>query len=133
MTIRTLAATAALVALAGSVAIAAAPQTLTIEMKALNESGETGSAVLTQQSEGVKIVLDLKNAPKDAQPTHIHVGTCGKFKAAPEYALVNTLDGKSTTVLKGVTLDQLLKADYAINVHKSTSDLGTYVACGNIK
>jgi hypothetical protein len=26
----------------------------------------------------------------------------------------------------------MLASPYAINVHKSTSDLGTYVACGNI-
>jgi hypothetical protein len=132
MTLRTLAAAAALAALAGSVAVAA-PDTVTVQMKALNDSGETGSAVLTQESDGVKVVVDLQNAPKDAQPTHIHIGNCGKIKAAPEYALVNTVDGKSMTVVKGVTLDQLLKADYAINVHKSTEDLATYVACGNIK
>lgn len=132
MLIRTLSASVALVALAGSLALAA-PSQVTVQMKALNDSGETGTAVLSQQDGGVKVVVDLKNAPKAAQPTHIHVGTCGKIKAAPEYALVNTENGTSTTVVKGVTLEQLLKGDYAINVHKSAQDLGTYVACGNIK
>lgn len=132
MTLRTLAAVAALAGLAAAPA-SAVPTQLTVPMKALSDSGETGTATITQQADGVKVVVDLKNAPKTAQPTHVHVGTCGKIKAAPEYPLVNTEDGKGTTVLKGVTIEQLLKGDYAINVHKSADDLGTYVACGNIK
>lgn len=132
MILRSLTAFAAIAALASQVALAA-PAQITVTMKALNDSGETGTATITQQTDGVKIVVDLKNAPKAAQPTHVHVGTCGKIKAAPEYPLVNTEDGKGTTVLKGVTIEQLLKGDYAINVHKSADDLGTYVSCGNIK
>lgn len=132
MILRSLTAFAAIAALASQVALAA-PAPITVTMKALNDSGETGTATITQQTDGVKIVVDLKNAPKAAQPTHVHAGTCGKIKAAPEYPLVNTEDGKGTTVLKGVTIEQLLKGDYAINVHKSADDLGTYVSCGNIK
>lgn len=132
MILRSLTAFAAIAALASQVALAA-PAQITVTMKALNDSGETGTATITQQTDGVKIVVDLKNAPKAAQPTHVHVGTCGKIKAAPEYPLVNSEDGKGTTVLKGVTIEQLLKGDYAINVHKSADDLGTYVSCGNIK
>lgn len=132
MILRSLAAAAAVAALTVSAA-AAAPTQITIQMKALNDSGETGTAQLTQQTDGVKIVVALKNAPKTGQPTHVHVGTCGKIKAAPEYALLDTVDGASSTVVKGVTIDQLLKGDYAINVHKSGEDLATYVACGNIK
>jgi hypothetical protein len=112
----------------------AATSTITIPMTALNASGETGSATLTQQPDGVQVVVTLTGAPAGvAQPTHIHIGTCGNINAAPEYPLQSTTDGKSSTVVKGVTIDQLLKGSYAINVHKSTSDLATYVACGNIK
>ena len=111
----------------------AATTAVTIDMKALNGSGETGTATLTQTSDGVKIVVTLKNAPAAAQPTHIHVGTCGNIKAAPEYGLVSLTNGTSTSTVKGVTLDDLLKGKYAINVHKSADDLGTYVSCGDIK
>lgn len=115
------------------VAANAATTAVTVDMKALNGSGETGTATVTQESDGVKVVVSLKNAPADAQPTHIHIGTCGNIKAAPEYALESVTNGSSTTVVKGVSLDDLLKGHYAINVHKSTSDLGTYVSCGDIK
>ena len=110
----------------------AAVTTVTIPMKELNNSGENGTATLTQQSDGVKIVISLKGAPSTAQPTHIHIGTCGNIKAAPEYALSNTVDGSSTSTVS-VSLDTLLAGKYAINVHKSADDLGTYVSCGDIK
>jgi Cu/Zn superoxide dismutase len=120
--------------LTATVCTAYAADSLTIKMNALNNSGENGTAVLTQQEDGVHIVVTLANAPKDTpQPTHIHIGTCGNIKAAPEYALQNTVDGKNASVVKGVKLSDLTAGKYAINVHKSGDDLGTYVSCGNIK
>lgn len=111
----------------------AATSAVTVDMKALNGSGETGTATLTQESDGVKVVVTLKGAPATAQPTHIHIGTCGNINKAPEYGLVSVTDGTSTSVVKGVQLSDLLKGHYAINVHKSADDLGTYVSCGDIK
>jgi Cu/Zn superoxide dismutase len=121
----------ALVALAAPVAAATSP--LTISLHAQNGSGEDGTAVLTQTPDGVQVAVSLKNAPAAAQPAHIHQGTCAKLNPAPQYPLTSLASGTSTTVVKGVTLDQLLAGTFAINVHKSTSDLGTYVACGDIK
>lgn len=112
---------------------AAATTSLTVDMKALSNSGETGTATLTQTPDGVKVVVTLKGAPSAAQPTHIHAGTCGHINAAPEWPLTSLADGTSTSLVKGVTIDQMLKTPYAINVHKSADDLGTYVACGDIK
>lgn len=122
-------------ALAGSLALAAtaAPTHLTIPMKALNNSGENGTATLTDTPAGVHVVVNLKNEPDIAQPTHIHIGTCGHINKAPEYPLHNTLKGVSATTVRGVTLAQLLAGHYAINVHKSAMALGTYVSCGNIR
>src|SRR5579875_1373343 len=77
---------------------------VTIPMKALNGSGEDGTATLTQESDGVKVVVDLKNGTADAQPTHIHVGTCGNINKAPEYPLSNTVSGKGESLVKGVKL-----------------------------
>ena len=38
----------------------------------------------------------------------------------------------SETTIKDVTIADLEKSDYAINVHHSTTDVPTYVSCGNI-
>jgi Cu/Zn superoxide dismutase len=129
--LRTALATLALGAIALGTSYAATTA-VTIPLKALNGSGENGSATLTQTAGGVQVVVSLKGAPADAQPTHVHIGTCGNINKAPEYPLVNTVGGKGTSTIAGVKLADLLKGKYAINVHKSTSDLATYVACGNI-
>lgn len=123
---------AAIALLAGHASAAAATSTLTVDLGAQNGSGETGTAALTQKPEGVEVVITLANAPATAQPAHIHMGTCANL-GAPEHPLTSVTAGNSTTVLKGVTIDQLLAKPMAINVHKSTSDLATYVACGDIK
>ena len=120
--------------LAGTVCTAYAADSLTIKMKALNDSGENGTAVLTQQADGVRVVVTLDGAPKDTpQPTHIHIGTCGNINKAPEYPLENTVDGKGDSVVKGIKLSDLTSGKYAVNVHKSGTDIATYVSCGNVK
>lgn len=123
-------------ALAGVLAAAAsadAPTTVTIKMVAQNDSGENGMATLTQVADGVRVAVKLDGTPQDVpQPTHIHVGNCGHINKAPEYPLANTVNGTSLSTVKGVQLADLLKGTYAINVHKSGTDLATYVSCGNI-
>ncbi len=108
-------------------------QALKIPMHALNGSNENGTAVLTQVSGGVRVTVELENAPDQAQPTHIHIGTCAAINKAPEYALESTVKGRSTTVVRGVSLKDLLSQHYAVNVHKSADDLGTYASCGDIQ
>ncbi|MBV8531643.1 MAG: hypothetical protein JO104_10025 [Candidatus Eremiobacteraeota bacterium] len=110
---------------------AAATSTLTVTLSQQNSSGESGSAVLTQKGADVEVVIALKGAPATAQPAHVHDGTCADLKGVA-YPLSNVVGGKSTTTIKGVTIDQLLKGPYAINVHESAADLGKYVACGGI-
>jgi hypothetical protein len=109
----------------------AATSTLTVNLQAQNGSGETGTATLTQQGADVSVVVALKGAPATAQPAHIHTGTCANLGGIA-YPLTSVTGGKSTTVVKNLTIDKLLGASYAINVHESASNLGKYVACGNI-
>lgn len=123
---------AAVVATAG-LSYAAAPQTVTVQMKALNNSGETGTATLTQEAKGVKVEVNIKGAPATAQPTHIHPGTCTKLNPAPEAPLSPLENGKSVTMLSGKKLSDFTGGKFAVNVHKSSNDLQTYVSCGEIK
>lgn len=112
-------------------AMANAPTSLTIPLGAQNSSGESGTATLTQTSGGLKVVVSLDGAT-GTQPTHIHEGTCAKLDPAPKWPLENTVNGKGTSTVAGVTIAQLLAGTYAINVHKSATDLKDYVACGDI-
>ena len=77
-------------------------------------------------------------------PAHIHAGGCpgvgdvvaplndvtvvgNEAQGAEDHVHVDY--GLSTVEL---TLDDILAADHAINVHQSADDMGTYIACGNI-
>jgi hypothetical protein len=107
--------------------------TLKVTMQAQNGSKEDGTATLTQKGKNVVVSIQLNNAPKAAQPAHVHPGTCAKLNPSPKYPLSNVVDGKSTTTIDNVDLDKLISGQFAINVHKSTKDLKTYVSCGDIK
>ena len=113
----------------GGMMMAKAP--LTISMKALNGSTETGTAVLTDSAKGLVVSLKIKNS-KGQQPAHIHKGSCAKLDPKPEEALHNVVNGTSLTTVPGLTIAKLLASPHAINVHKSLSDLPTYVSCGDI-
>lgn len=111
--------------------VAAATSQLIVTLAAQNGSGETGTAVLTQVGGDVKVVVSIPNGPAGPQPAHIHTGTCASLGGVA-YPLQSLTSGSSTTTVKGVTIDQLVAAKDAINVHKSANDLGVYVSCGNI-
>ena len=114
-------------------ALAAGPSTdVTVPMAAQNKSNETGTATLTQRGKDLQVVINLSNAPAAAQPAHIHPGTCAKLAPAPKYPLSPVVNGKSNTLLKNVNLTDLTGGQFAINVHKSTNDLATYVSCGDM-
>ena len=106
-------------------------KSVSVRMQAQNDSGETGSAKLTAEgADKTRVEISLKGAPKGtAQPAHIHEGSCAKLDPKPKHGLENVVDGKSTTVVP-VSLDSV--KGMAINVHKSTSDIKTYVSCGDI-
>ncbi len=97
------------------------------------------------------------DGPGTPRPGHIHTGTCaGGGLGDVVYALNNaTIDNLaqdynssgnvdfagsqnespvyvSETTVDGVTLDDLLADDYAINFHLSGDQIDTYIACGEI-
>ncbi len=116
------------------VALAAGPSSLTVKINP--EAGfyarESGTAVLTAEGASTRVVVSLKGVPKGrVEPIHIHEGVCGHINPAPKWPLKSLMDGKSETVVP-VSLEDLLKGKYAINVHESSRDIAVYVACGNI-
>lgn len=107
---------------------------LNINMGAMNGSKQDGAASVGDKGKGVEVSIHLYNEPKGAsEPAHIHMGTCQKLNPAPWKPLSNVVNGTSNTFLAGVTVAQIKKGTYAINAHKSASDLKTYVSCGNLK
>jgi hypothetical protein len=105
-----------------------------LDLRAQNNSGQTGKATLTEENDQTKIVLEVTPGPKGiAQPAHIHLGSCDQTPGSIKYNLNDVVDGKSETMLQpplhfihglGTTL---------INIHKSKANYNTYAACGDLK
>jgi plastocyanin len=83
-----------------------------------------------------------------AHPAHIHLGSCTELDPNPTYMLTDValLPGaedasggnaaavpveRSVTTVED-TLENLSTGGYAINIHQSVDDIGTYIACGNL-
>ena len=121
--------TVALISLLGVLGLAAAASpadSVNVKMAPQSGSTESGTATLTKQSaDTTKVVVNLPGATGQ-QPAHIHKGTCSNLDPKPTYPLSPVANGKSETIVKAPLAD-LSKGGYAINVHKSTQDLKTYV------
>ncbi len=104
-----------------------------IELESQNNSGESGTAMLTEVGGNLRVSLNLTGAPAGvSQPAHIHAGSCENLGAV-KYALNSPVNGKSETVLEGLSLDDLKSGGlFAINIHKSNAESGVYVACGDL-
>ncbi len=97
-----------------------------------NGSGESGTVTLTPLGDKTRVDVALVGAPADTpQPAHVHLGSCAKLDPKPKYPLATVVDGFSTTTLD-VPIGQLTSGDFAVNVHKSTSEIPKYVACGDL-
>lgn len=109
------------------------PKIVSVRLDPQNLSGESGMATLTEVNGKVMVNVSLTGAPSNVtQPAHIHLGSCPN-PGAIEYPLTSLVNGQSQTTLN-VTLGQLKSMEpLAINVHKSVSEVGTYVSCGDLK
>ena len=106
-----------------------AQQSVTINLTAQNNSGVSGTAVLTPDGAGTKVVLNLTNAP-GPHPAHIHAGACPTVGAVV-FPLTSVTNNMSETTVAASIAD-ILRAPHAINVHKSPQEISAYVSCGNV-
>ncbi|HEX3469126.1 MAG TPA: hypothetical protein VHT05_13690 [Candidatus Elarobacter sp.] len=109
-----------------------AKEPLQIKLLPQNNSGESGTATLMDSEKGLIVKVHMTPASDLDQPAHIHKGTCDKLDPKPTYPLKTIMKGESETTVPDVTIAQLEKAPFAINVHKSTTELPVYVSCGSI-
>jgi hypothetical protein len=112
-------------------ALAADPGYHVFAIAPQNGSGEMGTVTLTAVGAQTRVDVALANAPADVpQPAHVHDGPCSKLGKV-EYPLKLVVNGVSSTTLD-VPMSKLTAGGFAVNVHKSTSEVATYVACGDI-
>lgn len=108
------------------------PREIVADLTAQNNSGQNGSATFVEDGSLTKVKVLIVGAPLGLrQPAHVHVGACPK-PGAVKYPLSDVVDGFSETVLD-VPLTQLEgEKPLAVNVHKSTTQLVFYTACGDL-
>lgn len=96
-----------------------------------NDSGQSGTATLTEVDGQTNVLVEL-DVPSDvAQPAHIHSGACPDVGDVV-YPLANVVDGVSETIL-GVDLATLMgELPLAINVHQSAEQISVYTSCGDL-
>ena len=128
-----IAATLALGAPALVSAQGAAPK-LTYNLVAQNNSGETGTVTITPTADGKGsvVLVETKGQGPLPQPIHFHHGPCALLVAAPSIPLKTLEGGKSETTLTEIPVSTLTNGQFSVNVHKSTSEGGVYVACVDI-
>ncbi|MCP6719229.1 MAG: hypothetical protein KJI71_03295 [Patescibacteria group bacterium] len=105
---------------------------ISLTLASRNDSGESGTATITEVDGKAKVTLTLSGAPAAdiSQPAHIHLNSCTDIGGI-KYPLTD-VTGSSETILD-VSVEQILsELPLAINVHKSYPEIGVYVSCGNI-
>ncbi len=117
------------IALIGS---ASAANSVTINLDPINNSGISGTAVLTDMGAQTQIVVTINNEPSGAsEPIHVHTGQCGPTLGGVKFPLKNVEGGTSTTTIN-TSLASLQTGGFAINAHESAANIKNYIACGNI-
>ena len=105
--------------------------TITIALNEDNDSGQSGWATLTARGDDTEVVLSLSEGAMVSELVQIHSGACGPDLGGVEHSLTNFTDGRSMTLLEGVSFKSLFTGNFAINAHNS-QDPSVYTACGNI-
>ena len=121
------------------------------------ESREKRWVATTLLAAGLFVIGGIGGAAQDAtpaggaghaHPAHIHLGTCDALDPNPTFPLTDialaadasgadTNDATAIPVERSVTtvdatVEDLRAGGYAINIHQSAEDIGTYIACGNL-
>lgn len=104
-----------------------------------SESGSsvTGTSQALVRDGRTKVSISVSGATSGAShPWHVHEGNCGSGGAVvgpadayPPLAIGSAGSATANADL-GLTLNEA--RDYHVNVHRSASDMGTIIACGNL-
>jgi peptidoglycan hydrolase-like protein with peptidoglycan-binding domain len=131
---------------------------ITVPLVMQNDSGLKGSAMIADNEDGnavvhIKMMMrddDMmqrpmesleggewkmnmwKNTSTSTFPAHIHLGAC-PTPGAVAYPLTSIVGGGSVTVLATSTRGLIHGLPLAINVHKSETEMASFVACGDLK
>lgn len=112
---------------------------ITIPLNEYAESGVSGISSLSAVGNYVQVSMSLNGSQVTGDhPTHIHTGTCEDFDPNPIFPLTTVVlghvdgEGSSRSLVRDISLRELLAGKYVIVVHKSAEELTNYFVCGDI-
>jgi hypothetical protein len=121
-----------------------AARPVTVELAEEHDSGQSGTATLTQVGEGaiptLEVVISLTPPTDASMPAHIHKVTCAEYEAELDTVeeimasiqsfLTDVRNGESKSTVPG-SLEERTTGEYSINVHDPARASET-VVCGDI-
>jgi len=76
----------------GTTTTSSGRQGVLVQLQEQNFSGESGNVTLTPMGSKTKVDIEMASFAANAQPAHIHKGTCAKLDPTPAYPLQNVID-----------------------------------------
>ena len=102
-----------------------------IVMAELNDSGQSGTAALTELGPNTRVELSLSEGTLQSESVHIHLGQC-ETPGGVDVGLTSYAGGSGeSTSMVAKTIAMLMDGNHYINNHEADNP-GTSTACGNI-
>jgi len=96
-----------------------------------NDSGQSGTVLLEEVGNQVRVTINLTNPTSTPEPAHIHIGSCPTPDAVV-YPLTSVVNGESVTMINATFEELRSQIPLAVNVHKSVEESDVYYACGDL-
>ena len=105
----------------------------TVTLDELDNSGQSGTAVLTQVDRDTEVVIDVTPGPpeSDPQPAGIHQGKCDDLGDV-RWELNGVVGGESTSLIKDIPFSMMQFVGGGLAIYKSEAEKDVVVACGNL-
>jgi hypothetical protein len=108
-------------------------ESVTVEHKPDDDSGVTGTAVLTADGDQTEVTVDLEGA-EEGYEGHMFDSTCDDHQSATVFHAIEPVDadGHSESVVEAPLLD-LTSGDFWVHIHRPAGERGVGVACGQVE
>ena len=110
-------------------------QQLMIALGEQNDSGQSGTAVLSGRGSFTNVSLDLSAGTLETELVHIHAGQCAPGDLGGVVHALTSFEGGSGASVTNVpvSMDDLIfdTGGFAVNTHKA-EEASVYTSCGNI-
>ncbi|MEX2238796.1 MAG: hypothetical protein WEB00_14830 [Dehalococcoidia bacterium] len=105
-----------------------------IDIEALNESGVSGTATLTDNGDGTtNVVLTIEGDDQATpHPAHIHNAGAECLEAADIIADLTPVEGGSSETDVDFALADIQASAHVVIIHESVENIGNYIGCAEI-